>query len=131
MGQVFTSDHWPTSEGSVGLVFEIVKATDVEVVLFPPKSRATAVALCGPFPNTVVFREIEYGEVESSTPTLFPSSLNCTPATPTLSDALAAMLMTPETVEAGPGEDNETVGRIVSGTVVVKLVDASVFGIAE
>jgi hypothetical protein len=44
----------------------------------------------------VVSQEIEYGAVKSSDPRLEPSNLNCTPETPTLSDAVAETVMVPD-----------------------------------
>ena len=55
----------------------------------PAESRATAVKVCVPFGIVVVFHITLYGAPVSSAPRLAPSSLNCTPATPTLSVALA------------------------------------------
>src|SRR5207248_1205480 len=59
------------------------------VVRLPAASRATAVRLCVPFTAVVVFHEIEYGALIDSAPRFAPSSLNCTPTTPTLSAAFA------------------------------------------
>src|SRR5260221_12867715 len=50
----------------------------------------------------------------SSAPRLTPSSLNCTPATATLSLALAETATVPETVEAAPGLVIETDGGVTS-----------------
>jgi len=83
----------------------------VEVVLLPAASLATAVKTCWPFVVWVVFHEIEYGDVVSSVPRLLPSILNCTPMTPTLSDALAETVReVPETVAPLDGAVRETVG---------------------
>ena len=64
----------------------------------------------------------------SSDPRLFPSSLNWTPTTPTLSEAVdETVTELPETVELFAGAVKETVGDVVSGgrfTVRVKLVEA-------
>ena len=49
----------------------------------------------------------------SSAPTAVPSTLNCTPATATLSDALALSVTNPLTVPAG-GLVNVTVGGVGS-----------------
>src|SRR5690348_8798591 len=46
---------------------------------------------------------------------LTPSSWNCTPATPTLSEAFAVTPMVPETVAPAVGELIDTVGAVVSG----------------
>ena len=50
----------------------------------------------------------------SSEPTSVPSTLNCTPATATLSEALAENTIVPETVEPELGEETETAGGTVS-----------------
>src|SRR2546421_5792388 len=51
----------------------------------------------------------------SSAPRLLPSSLNCTPATPTLSDALAETVTEePESVALLLGAVSETVGGLLS-----------------
>ena len=51
----------------------------------------------------------------SSAPRLLPSSLNCTPVTPTLSDALAETVTEePETVALLLGAVSETVGGLLS-----------------
>ena len=59
---------------------------------------------------------------------LAPLYLNWTPATPTLSEALAATVIVPETVAPEPGEVMLTVGKVVSGggafdTVIVTGAD--------
>ena len=51
----------------------------------------------------------------SSAPRLEPSSLNWTPATPTLSEALAVTVTVPETVDPDEGDVMLTVGGVVSG----------------
>ena len=61
----------------------------LEVVVLPAASRATAVTVWVPLATVVEFHDTEYGAVVSSAPTLVPSTLNWTPATPTLSAALA------------------------------------------
>ena len=92
------------------------------VAVLPAASRATAVSEWLAFVLVVVFHEIAYGFVVSSAPRLTPSSLNCTPATPTLSDADAeTVTVVPETVAPLAGAVNETAGSVVSGTVVVNV----------
>ena len=63
----------------------------------------------------------------SSAPRLPPSTKNCTPTTPTLSDALADTLTEPDTVEPPEGAVTDTAGGVVSGggesVVVVTVVD--------
>src|SRR5437867_11846004 len=86
-----------TEEMTGGVVsFATVTLTAAEVAVFPAASRATAVKVWDPLEAEVVFQEIEKEEAVSSAPRLAPSSLNCTPTTPTLSEALA------ETVTAEP-----------------------------
>jgi len=60
--------------------------------------------------------------VVSSAPTLVPSQVNCTPATPevtcpvtTGSLAMAETVMIPETIWSSRGEVMDTVGSVVSG----------------
>jgi hypothetical protein len=79
----------------------------------PAASLATAVNVCVPFATVEVSHEIEYGDVVSSA-RLTPSGLNCTPATPTLSLALAVTVSVPDTVGPDAGEVRETVGGVVS-----------------
>ena len=63
-----------------------------------------------------VFQFKLYGPVVISEPRLAPSSLNCTPAIPTLSDAVAdTMTDEPETVALFAGAVIATVGGVVSG----------------
>src|SRR5436190_2007738 len=81
-----------------------VTVTAAEVVRLPAASRATAVSVCEPLLAVVVFQETEYGAAASSTPRLAPSSRNCTPTTPTLSEALAVTLVVPPTVAPETGE---------------------------
>jgi hypothetical protein len=67
---------------------------------------------------------MEYGATVSSAPRLAPSSLNCTPATPVLSKAVAETLMLPETVELAMGAVRETVGGVVSEELTVTVTPA-------
>src|SRR5439155_461437 len=85
------------------------------VVVWRAASRSTAVRVCEPLAAPVVFQEIEYGAVVSSAPKLAPSILNCTPATPTLSAALAVIVTVAGTVWPFAGELMLTVGGVVSG----------------
>ncbi len=61
-------------------------------------------------------QDIEYGDVVSSIPKLLPSNRNCTPATPTASDAVALAVTLPDTVPDA-GAVSETVGAVVSDGV--------------
>src|SRR5436309_12140006 len=82
--------------------------------MFPAASRATAVRLCEPLLTAVVSQEREYVLVVSSGPRFAMSSLNCTPTTPTLSEAVAETVMVQETVPLLVGAATDTVGGVVS-----------------
>ena len=60
-----------------------------------------------------------------SAPKFIPSNLNCTPATPTLSDAFAATVILPETIEPEFGLVIDTVGGVISGTAIWQLAEPS------
>jgi hypothetical protein len=67
-----------------------------------------------------VFQVPEYGAVVSSEERFTPSSLNCTPITPTLSEAVAPReTEEPDTVDRLVGDVIETVGAVVSDTGIV------------
>src|SRR5438132_7883952 len=98
-----------------GGVFETVTVTLAEVAVFPAASRATAVRVCAALVAVVVSHERAYGATITSAPRLAPSSLNCTPTTPTLSEALAdTVTEEPDTVALLAGAEMETVGKVVS-----------------
>src|SRR6266853_134859 len=99
-------------EGEVGLA--TVTVTGAEVVTLPAASRATAVRVCEPFATAVVYAATAYGAVVFSAPKSMPSYLNCTPMTPTLSEALAMMGTVPQRVAPDGGETMATVGGVVS-----------------
>src|SRR5216684_818107 len=92
-----------------------VTVTGADVVVLPAASRATAVSVCAPLVAAVVSHATEYGAAVSSAPTFEPSSLNCTPTTPTLSLAVAVTVTVPDTVEPPAGAVSATVGAVVSG----------------
>src|SRR5436309_14563698 len=99
-----------------GGVLSTVTLTAAEVAVFPAASRATAVRVWTPFATKVVFQVMEKDPAVSSAPRLAPSSLNCTPTTPTLSEAEAeTVTVAPETVAPAAGAVIETVGGVVSG----------------
>src|SRR5437879_2641872 len=101
-----------------------VTVTAAEVVRLPAASRATAVSVCEPLLAVVVFQDTEYGAAVSSAPRLAPSNRNCTPTTPTLSEALAVTLVVPPTVAPETGEVMLTVGGVVSlNTVTVTAAE--------
>src|SRR5437867_4212742 len=104
-----------TGGGGGGALLATVTVTGAEGVLLPAASRAIAVILCEPSLAEVVFQEIEYGAVVSSAPKFAPSILNCTPATPTFSAALAVIVTVAGTVAPFAGAVILTVGGVVSG----------------
>ena len=100
----------------VTVMLEVVTVTLVAVVWFPAASLAVAVREWVPFVAEVVFQVMEYGAVVSSVPRLVPSSLNWTPDTAMLSEAVAERVtVVPETVEPVVGAVREMVGGVVSG----------------
>src|SRR3990167_8328475 len=115
-----------TERGTDTVVFDTVTLLTSLHRVLPAASRATALILCVPLVAVVEFQEMEYGEVVSSAPTLAPSTLNCTPTTPTLSDALAEMVTVPETVAPSAGAVRETVGLVVSPPVVTSTLASQV-----
>src|SRR6266545_4752739 len=116
IGDVLVGSAWPAAWSivTVGGVLSTVTVTALLVAVLPAASRATAVRVWEPSPAMVVFQETLYGLAVSSTPRLAPSSLNCTPATPTLSDALALTAIVPRTAAPEAGEVMATVGGVVS-----------------
>jgi len=66
---------------------------------------------------------VEYGEEVSSAPKFVPSSLNCTPTTPMLSEAVAVTEIVPDWVEELVGAVMETVGNVVSGGVPAEATE--------
>ena len=79
-----------------------------------------------------MFHWTEYGAAVSSTPTLLPSTWNCTPTTPTSSDAVAVIVVVPETVAPSAGALIFTVGAVVSlETVTVTAVEVVVLPAAS
>src|SRR5439155_11845043 len=63
-----------------------------------------------------VFHVTLYGLAVSSAPRFAPSTLNCTPTTPTSSLAVAeTVTAVPDTVAPAAGAVTETVGAVVSG----------------
>ena len=67
----------------------------------------------------------------SSAPRLASFSLNCTPATPTLSDALAVTVVVPPTVAPDAGAVIATVGGVESGGVEFSTVTVIVADVAR
>src|SRR5258705_13146829 len=89
--------------------------TIAEVARLPAASRAMALNRCTPAVAPAEFQVVEYGEELSSVPRLAPSRRNCTPATPTLSAALAETLICVPMLLAPPvGAVSAIVGGVVS-----------------
>src|SRR5881409_4292713 len=97
-----------------GGALSTVTLTALAGAVLPAASRAMAVKLWEPLATRVVFHEREYGAANTSAPRFAPSSLNCTPTTPTLSVALAETVVVPATVEPAAGAVIDTVGGVVS-----------------
>src|SRR5438128_1489585 len=110
---------------TVGATLSTVTVTGADVLRLPTVSCAMAVRVCAPLLAPVVFQAIEYGGVVTAAPALTPSSRNCTPATPVLSEALAVTLIVPETLAPEAGELMLTVGPVASKlTLLSVLVEA-------
>src|SRR6266702_1817258 len=102
------------SVSSKRAALDTVTVTAKEVARLPAASRAVAASVCEPFATLVVSRATEYGAAVSSAPSAAPSSRNCTPATPTLSEASALTLIVPDTVAPFAGAVIDTVGGVLS-----------------
>src|SRR5437016_5454365 len=98
-----------------------VTVTALAVVRFPAASRAIAVSVCEPLLVLVVFQETEYGDAVTSAPKFAPSSWNCTPTTPTLSDAAAETVIVPETDVPLLGLVSDTIGGTLSMVTITAL----------
>ena len=92
-----------------------VTVTPTEVVWLPAASRARAATTCVPLGTVDVVQLTVYGEAVSSAPSDAPSTRNCTPVTPTLSDAEACTVTEPDTVDPLEGEVIAALGAVVSG----------------
>ena len=89
--------------------------------MFPEVSRARAASVCVPFVAVVVFQERLYGEVVFSAPSTAPSSRNCTPATPTSSDAVAETVTVPASGVFAAGAVSAAVGGTESAAAAAAL----------
>ena len=85
-------------------------------------SLAVAVRTCEPFTVLAVSQDMVYGEDKSSAPRFTPSSLNCTPATELLSEAVAETVTAPETAVLLAGAVIEMTGACVSLKAAVMAV---------
>src|SRR5262245_41660389 len=98
-----------------------ITVTGIALVLLPAASLATAPNVCGLLAVRKVFQLVRNGGPEMSGPKTSPSSSNCTPATPTLSEASALITITPETLALSTGVVRVTTGGTAS-------VSAGLFG---
>ena len=98
-------------------------STGAEVVVLPSLSRATAVSRRLPLATLRLFQVTWKGAAVSSAPMLAPSTLNCTPARPRSSAALAVTATSPVTVAPAAGAVSETVGGAPLSTVTATCVD--------
>src|SRR5436309_2656245 len=110
--------------GAVVSLFTVT-LTAALVAVLPAASRATAVSVWLPLVAVVLSHETEYEVEVSSAPRFAPSSLNCTPATPTLSLAAAVTVTDPVTFAPADGAVIETVGAVPSRVVNVKSPDVA------
>src|SRR5882724_8653203 len=114
------------------MLLATVTVTAAAVAVLPAASRATAVSVCEPLLAVVVSQETAYGVAVASTPRLAPSRRNWTPATPTVSAALAVTVMVPLTVAPVAGAVMLTVGGVVSfDTVTVTAAAVAVLPAAS
>src|SRR6185295_14030756 len=81
---------------TLAATFETLTPTIADVVMLPATSRATAARLWTPLTASAVFHAVWYGGATTSPPICAAPSKKRTPATPTLSDAAAAMWIVPE-----------------------------------
>src|SRR5204863_371698 len=111
---------------------DTVTVTAAEVVVLPAASRARALSVCDPLAAVVVDQETAYGAAVSSVPSSPPSSRNWTPATPTLSEAVAVTVSVPLTVAPVAGAVTLTAGVVVSfDTVTVTAAEVVVLPAAS
>src|SRR6266436_2656665 len=92
-----------------------VTETAALVVVFPAASRARADSVWAALVAVAESHDSEKDGPGCSAPSAAPSSRNCTPATPTLSEAVAVTVTTPDTVAPELGAVMLTVGGVVSG----------------
>ena len=105
------------TDGEVPLA--TVTVTDAVCEVSPAVSRTRAVSVCPPLAAVAVFQLTVYGELVSSASRSTPSSWNRTPATATLSVAVAVTCTVPDTVAPVRGDEIAPEGGVVSGAVVV------------
>src|SRR6266571_312339 len=98
------------------------RLNEAEVAALPAASRAMAVSVWEPGAAVVVSQETLYGLAVTSAPRFTPSSLNWTPTTPVLSEALALTVVVPLTVAPLIGAVIATVGAALSTVTVTALL---------
>ena len=113
MSEVVADPAGPVG-AAVVLPLATVTVTRAEVPVLPDASRATADSVWAPLAAVVVSHVTAYGGVVTWTPRFTPSSMNWTPATPTLSVALAETVTLPVTVAPARGAVIAIVGGVVS-----------------
>src|SRR5262245_60247571 len=111
-----STDTFDASERPAGAALRTLVATAFEVAVLPEPSRATAVSVCGPSATVVVFQTMLNAPDVTSPMSVVPSK-NLTPATPTLSAAVALSITLPETVAGRAAR--LTVGAMVSATTEI------------
>ena len=113
---------------TVGAVVSLatVTLTAGEVVVLPAASQARAVSVWAPLVAVAVFHDTPQPPVELvSSATRLAPSMNCTPVTPTLSEAVAVSETVPDTVAPLAGAVTLTVGAVLS-TVTVTVAEVVV-----
>src|SRR5687768_17748786 len=106
-------------------MFETVTVIGVDRVWLPCASRATAVITCAPLLTPTEAQLKEYGADTSSLPTGTESISNCTPTTPTASDASAVRFTMPDTCAPSAGAVMLTAGGVTSvATTALTSFDA-------
>src|SRR4051794_24142568 len=94
--------------------FETVTST-LDVPSLPAASSAVAVSTCAPLAVPVLSQVTANGAAVAS-PTMTPSTLKRTPATPTLSEAVADSWKAPVSSAPAVGDVSGTGGFLVAGT---------------
>ena len=121
-----------TLTSSVGAPLPTVTVTFADVATLPAASRARAASVCAPLAVVIEFHDNVNGEVSTSAPSAAPSSRNCTPATPLLSDAFAdTVTPVPDTMALLTGAVIDTVGGVTSGLFTVTVTGADVVVLAD
>ena len=105
-----------------------VTVIGVDSAVLPVVSVARAVRVWVPLVAVVVFQDVLYGVVVSGAASAVLSSRNCTPATPTLSVAVAVRVRVPDTVPP-VGAVSTAAGGVVSPPVAAAGLKVAVWRI--